>query len=226
MNYRKARQRMIDEHISGRGIRDLLVLAAMGKVEREKFVPSHIQEFAYSDRPLPIECEQTISQPYIVALMTEALELKGGEQVLEIGTGSGYAAAVLAEIADQVVSIERMTQLADHARAVLKELNYDNITVVAGDGTKGCAEFAPYDAIVVTAGGPQVPQSLRQQLKVGGRLVMPVGPIESFQTLVRVTRLEQEKFRQEDLCSVRFVPLLGEEGWSEKQHESKSDPHL
>ncbi len=226
MDYSKARHRMVDQHISGRGISDPLVLAAMKKVERDKFVPALFRDQAYSDRPLPIECQQTISQPYMVALMTEALRLKGDEHVLEVGTGSGYAAAVLAEIVDKVITIEYIEQLADHARSVLEELKYDNITVVTGDGSKGCAEFAPYDAIVVTAGGPEVPQSLRNQLKIGGRLVIPVGRAETIQMLVRVTRLGPEKFSEENLCGVRFVPLVGEEGWNHSQHENWSDPHL
>ncbi|MGI9317804.1 MAG: protein-L-isoaspartate(D-aspartate) O-methyltransferase, partial [bacterium] len=155
----------------------------------------------------------TISQPYIVALMTQALCLQGGEEVLEIGTGSGYAAAVLAEIAGRVTTIETISGLAQHAEALLTSLGYTNIQVVHGDGTKGYSPNAPYDAIVVTAGGPEVPKSLKQQLKTGGRLVIPVGTSTSFQSLVRVIRESQDNFIYEDICDVRFVPLVGAEGW-------------
>jgi protein-L-isoaspartate(D-aspartate) O-methyltransferase len=207
------RHRMVDLQIADRGVRDTLVLSAMHKVEREKFIPADLLELAYRDGALPIGCGQTISQPYIVAMMTEALELKGGERVLEIGTGSAYAAAVLAEIAGQVISIECVKELADRARETLAELNYDNVTVIEGDGTKGYEASAPYDGIVVTAGGPDVPKSLRKQLKIGGRLVIPVGASQTMQTLIRVTRNSDEQFSEEDLCGVRFVPLVGEEGW-------------
>ncbi len=213
MHLKQQRNHMINTQILERGIRDPLVIEAMGKVERERFVPEDIRHLAYQDRPLPIGYDQTISQPYMVAMMTEALKLKGSEHVLEIGTGSGYAAAILAKIAKQVVTIERIPELANHARKVLSTLGYDNITVINSDGTKGCKEFEPYDAIVVTAGGPEVPKSLLDQLKIGGRLVIPIGNETSYQMLVRVTRHSQEEFRTEDLCEVRFVPLVGEEGW-------------
>lgn len=213
MPFTRNRLRMVEDQVVVRGVDDPLVLSAMRKVQREKFVPAIERSVAYLDGPLPIGFGQTISQPYIVALMTEALQLKGGERVLEIGTGSGYAAAVLAEIADEVITIERFTGLADRAKSVLSTLGYDNVAVVAGDGTKGYPDRAPYDAIVVTAGGPSVPKSLCGQLKIGGRLVIPVGTAETFQTLVRVTKVSNEDFRKENLCEVRFVPLVGEEGW-------------
>jgi len=204
---------MVEHQIAGRGVRSDLVLSAMRAVPREKFLPAHLREFAYEDTPLPIAGEQTISQPYIVALMAEALLLKGGERVLDIGTGSGYAAAVLAEIAGEVYSVERIGQLAEKAAATLAELEYDNVHVLHGDGTKGWPEHAPYDAIAVAAGGPKIPESLQSQLKVGGRLVIPIGNEIRTQELVRITRISKTEFRREDLADVRFVPLLGTEGW-------------
>ncbi len=224
MDYDKQRRRMVDEQIAERGIDDARVLAAMASVEREKFIPPDLRDLAYQDGPLPIGCGQTISQPYMVALMTQALRLKGGEKVLEIGTGSGYAAAVLGEIAGEVVTIERKQELADRAREKLTEMGYANIHVIAGDGTRGCAEKAPFDAIVVTAGGPLVPQSLRDQLKVGGRLVIPVGSEETFQTLIRITRRTEDEYDEERLCLVRFIPLIGAEGWHHNHYDDWSDP--
>jgi len=209
------RKDMVKHQISDRGVRCKRTLAAMQKVSREKFLPKHLRRFAYQDCPLPIDAEQTISQPYIVALMTQALALEGGERVLEIGTGSGYAAAVLAEIADKVYSVERIGLLAKKSTELLIELGYKNIEVLHADGTQGWPEHAPYDAIVVTAGGPEVPESLKSQLKIGGRLVIPVGSDERFQKLIRVIRLSETEFITEDLADVRFVPLLGKEGWSE-----------
>ncbi|MGA7809437.1 protein-L-isoaspartate(D-aspartate) O-methyltransferase [Bradyrhizobium sp.] len=205
---------MVRRDIAARGVRDELVLDAMRKVPRELFLPEKLREFAYEDSPLPIAGEQTISQPYIVAFMLEALMLEGGEKVLEIGTGSGYAAAVLSEIASHVYSIERLGRLADQAAETLADLGYDNVHVRHSDGTRGWPEHAPYDAIVVAAGGPQVPDSLKQQLKVGGRLVMPVGTDQRSQELVRVTRVAPVDYRSEDIADVRFVPLIGAEGWS------------
>lgn len=207
------RKEMVERDIVVRGVRDDLVLDAMRKVPRELFLPKNLREFAYEDSPLPIAGEQTISQPYIVAFMAEALMLKGGEKVLEIGAGSGYAAAVLSEIAANVYTVERLGPLAEKAAALLAELGYDNVHVLHGDGTKGWPEHAPYDAIVVAAGGPQVPESLKEQLKVGGRLVIPVGLDRRSQELVRVTRVSANAYRSEDIADVRFVPLIGEEGW-------------
>lgn len=213
--YTARREAMVRDQLVGRGIRDELVLDAMRKVPREEFVPEIERAFAYTDGPLPIGAGQTISQPYIVALMTEALQLKGGERVLEIGTGSGYAAAVLAEIAAEVCTVERVEQLANRAAEVLIIQGYVNAHVRHGDGTLGWAERGPYDAIVVTAGGPEVPESLKQQLTVGGRLVMPVGTSPSHQRLVKVVRSSDDRFDSSDLGAVRFVALVGKEGWRE-----------
>jgi protein-L-isoaspartate(D-aspartate) O-methyltransferase len=207
------RSDMVEHQIAARGVRSKLVLEAMRKVPREEFLPPPLREFAYEDSPLPIAEGQTISQPYIVALMADALLLRGGERVLDIGTGSGYAAAVLAEIAANVYSVDRIGQLAEKAAVTLSKLGYDNVHVLHADGTKGWPEHAPYDAIVVAAGGPKIPESLQRQLKVGGRLVIPVGTEVRAQELVRVTRVSQTEFRREDLADVRFVPLLGNEGW-------------
>ena len=198
---------MVERQIVARGVRSPQVLAAMKKVRREGYVPSYLGEFAYDDTPLPIEDEQTISQPYIVAVMIEALKLHGGERVLEIGTGSGYAAAVLAEIAAQVYTIERHGRLARVARERLARDGYDNVHIRHGDGTLGWPEAAPFDAIVVAAGGPEVPPSLKAQLAVGGRLVIPVGRFE--QQLVRI-RKTPEGISREVLFGVRFVPMRGE----------------
>jgi protein-L-isoaspartate(D-aspartate) O-methyltransferase len=204
---------MVEHHIFARGVRSELVLEAMRTVPREIFLPPDLREFAYEDAPLPIDAEQTISQPYIVALMADALQLRGGEKVLEIGAGSGYAAAVLSEIASDVYTVERIGQLAEKAAAVLADNGYLNVHVLHGDGTLGWPAHAPYDAIVVAAGGPRIPESLRNQLKIGGRLVIPVGSDIRAQELVRVTRVSETEFRHEDLADVRFVPLLGEQGW-------------
>jgi protein-L-isoaspartate(D-aspartate) O-methyltransferase len=213
--YAVRRADMVTHQIAGMGVRDPKVLAAMRKVPRHEFVPERLKDAAYNDGPLPIGEGQTISQPYIVAHMTEALLLKGGEHVLEIGTGCGYAAAVLAEIAASVVTIERIAVLAAQARATLQRLGYSNIEVVVGDGTLGWPSAAPYDAIVVTAGGPFVPPTLRAQLRPGGRLVMPVGPDSYGQSLVRVTRVVDGEDREEELSLVSFVPLIGAEGWKD-----------
>jgi protein-L-isoaspartate(D-aspartate) O-methyltransferase len=209
----RIRARMVEQQVASRGVGSILVLDAMRRVPRELFVPEHLRDLAYADGPLSIGEGQTISQPYIVALMVEALCLYGGEKVLEIGTGSGYAAAVLAEIAGQVYTIERIDQLAQKAKTVLEEVGYDNVQVIQGDGTLGWPHQAPYDAIVVTAGGPEVPESLKNQLKEGGRLVIPVGADMYNQELLRVTRVSDSEFRSENLEYVRFVPLIGEEGW-------------
>jgi protein-L-isoaspartate(D-aspartate) O-methyltransferase len=204
---------MVRRQIAGRGVRSQKVLEAMRKVPRERFLPQGQGVWAYDDAPLPIGDGQTISQPYIVAYMTEALALEGGEKVLEIGTGSGYAAAVLAEIAADVYTIERIEGLAIMAGKVLDDLGYANVHVRHGDGTLGWPEHAPFDGIVVTAGGPDVPDTLQHQLKIGGRLVIPVGKTTWYQELVRVTRIGEAEFKTEDLVPVRFVPLIGEEGW-------------
>jgi len=217
--FSRLRKEMVEKAIFARGVRSELVLNAMRSVPRESFLPAQLREFAYDDAALPIEEGQTISQPYIVAFMTEALALRGGEKVLEIGTGSGYAAAVLSEIAADVYTVERHGPLAEKAAATLADLGYDNVHVLHGDGTRGWSAHAPYDAIIVAAGGPTIPESLKDQLKIGGRLVMPVGADQLVQELVRVTRIAQHEYRSEDLADVRFVPLLGEEGWAPGEAE-------
>jgi protein-L-isoaspartate(D-aspartate) O-methyltransferase len=219
---RHARDRaiMVSRHLQARGIADPLVLAAMGKVPREAFVPEHLKEFAYEDSALPIEAGQTISQPYIVARMIELLELEPGDTVLEVGAGSGYAAAVLSRIANKVFAIERHEELANDARARLERLGYDNAKIIFADGTKGLSEEAPFDAILVSAGGPRIPEALKQQLAIGGRMVIPVGR-DIHQTLVLVRRTGPETFEQEDHGAVAFVPLIGAEGWIEPETARK-----
>jgi len=207
------KERMLSVHLAGRGIRDAAVLRAMREVPREEFVAPALSRVAYDDNPLPIEAGQTISQPYIVAYMIEALELRGQERVLEVGTGSGYAAAVLSRCAAEVVTVERIELLADAARERLSALGYRNVQVQLADGTLGWRERAPYQAIVVTAGAPEVPDELLAQLAQGGRLVIPVGDSQTLQNLLRVRRLTGGEFRYEELCGVRFVPLIGEKGW-------------
>lgn len=204
---------MIREHLRGRGIRDQAVIGAMREVPREAFIDGHLVEQAYDDHPLAIGGGQTISQPYIVAYMTEALELSRSDRVLEIGTGSGYAAAILSRIVTTVYSVERLGGLAQSARERLKRLGYSNIIIHEGDGTLGWPDHAPYDAIVVTAAAPRVPQPLLEQLAPGGRLVAPVGKSSDVQMLVRVRRIGDRDFHSEELCAVRFVPLIGAAGW-------------
>jgi protein-L-isoaspartate(D-aspartate) O-methyltransferase len=207
------RRLMVEHQVERRGIRDRRVLAAMRRVPREAFVPPELSDQAYADGPLPIGEGQTISQPYIVALMVDALGLSGGERVLEIGAGSGYAAAVLAEIAAEVTTVERHARLAEEAAARLARLGYGNVQVRIGDGSRGWPEGAPYDGIVVAAGAPEVPEALKEQLAVGGRLVIPVGRGRTLQELVRIRRLSETGYQREELGGVRFVPLVGEEGW-------------
>jgi protein-L-isoaspartate(D-aspartate) O-methyltransferase len=211
-DFRALRREMVEKQIAARGVRSKLVLDAMRAVPREAFLPERLREFAYEDTPLPIDADQTISQPYIVAFMADALSLQGGEKVLEIGAGSGYAAAVVSRIAGEVYTVERIGQLAEKAASVLSDLGYTNVHVLHGDGTLGWPQHAPFDAIIVAAGGPEVPRSLKQQLKVGGRLVIPVGTDPRAQELVRVTRLSESDYQTEDIADVRFVPLVGEEG--------------
>src|SRR5512146_1805287 len=190
------RNQMVERHIRARGVRDPRVLAAMAAVPREAFLPPELAEFAYEDRPLPIAAGQTISQPYVVALMTEALKLQPGDDALEIGTGSGYAAAVLARIARRVFTIERHAGLAEAARARLAELGFGNVLVRCADGTLGWPDHAPYHAIIVAAGGPEPPRALLEQLAIGGRLVIPVGESRA-QRLVRVTRVSEADYQRE-----------------------------
>jgi len=207
-----ARRRMVDEQVAARGIRDPRVLSAMLKVPRHKFVPEALASQAYTDYPLPIGEGQTISQPYMVGLMSEALMLAGEETVLEVGTGSGYQAAVLALIADRVFSLERIPELARQARRVLDANGYSKVNIRLTDGTYGWQEMGPFDGILVTAGAPQIPQNYLDQLAVGGRLVIPVGDRIS-QSLKRVTRTTSDQFQEETLVGCRFVPLIGNHGW-------------
>ena len=218
-DFGQLRSEMVEKAIFARGVRSELVLNAMRSVPREDFLPKQLHEFAYEDAPLPIEEGQTISQPYIVAFMTEALALHGGERVLEIGAGSGYAAAVLSRIAGEVYTVERIGQLAEKAASTLADLGYHNVHVLHGDGTKGWPEHAPYDGIIVAAGGPSVPESLKEQLKIGGRLIIPVGRDPKVQELVRITRISENEYAREDLADVRFVPLIGQEGWAPAERE-------
>lgn len=208
------RARMIRGQLARRGIHDRRVLEAMARVPRERFVSAAEREDAYADRALPIDCGQTISQPYMVALMTQALALAGGEKVLEIGTGSGYQTAVLAELAGHVVSIERHAELSDQAAGRLRALGYDNVTLVVGDGTLGWPAEAPFDRILVTAAARQCPPALFEQLAEGGRLVIPLGEAEQ-QMLEAIHKCGGVPLR-EMLTACRFVPLVGEQGWPEE----------
>lgn len=222
-NLEKMRKVMIEHHLKARGIKDPAVLQAMREVPREAFLPESMAEFAYKDSPLPIGRGQTISQPYIVAAMTELLKLTNDARVLEIGTGSGYAAAILSRIAAEVYTIERYEDLAKAAQIRFRDLGYDNIHVLNGDGTLGWPEHAPYDRIVVTAGAPEIPQPLKKQLAVGGHLVIPTGSSRT-QELRRITRTAEDMFEEEDLFSVRFVPLIGDAGWQESSRQNRSAP--
>tara|TARA_R110002049_G_scaffold50370_3_gene143163 strand:- start:209857 stop:210561 length:705 start_codon:yes stop_codon:yes gene_type:complete len=217
------RRKMVEDQIRARGVRDDLVLAAVGNVPREAFLPDAMREFAYQDSPQPIGAGQTISQPYIVAFMIESLRLTGGERVLEIGTGSGYAAAVLGEIAGEVYAIERIDELATRATRVLKSLDYRNVYVRCGDGTLGWPSHAPFDAIIVAAGGPSVPLSLQSQLRIGGSMVIPVGNDVASQRLLRITRKSESEFEREELAAVRFVPLIGHEGWRDESMDAAAN---
>jgi protein-L-isoaspartate(D-aspartate) O-methyltransferase len=209
--YAQARNQMVNTQLIPRGISDARVLAAMRKVPRHRFVPSHLWDQAYNDYPLPIGEDQTISQPYIVALMTEILEPREADRVLEIGAGSGYQAAVLAELVAQVFTMDRVGSLANRAQEMLNSMGYRNIKIKEGDGTLGWPEEAPFDGIIVTAAAPQVPRPLTEQLALGGRLVIPVGDRYS-QTLTRVRRTKDGlKFEYHGGC--RFVPLIGQHGW-------------
>ncbi len=205
---------MLKRHLAGRGITDARVIEAMAVVPRELFAPRGRAHEAYSDRPLPIGMGQTISQPYMVAWMAEALELEPEDRVLEVGTGSGYSAAVLGRLCRAVYTVERHGLLADGARVLLGRLGHERVRVLCGDGSLGWPEHAPFDAIVVAAAGPRIPGSLRDQLAPGGRLVMPVGTGGGRQVLVRERREGSGGFSREELGSVRFVPLIGDEGWA------------
>ena len=221
------RQAMVESQIVAREIHDQAVLEAMRTVPREAFVRPELVECAYDDMPLPIGEGQTISQPYMVALMAEALQLSATDRVLEIGTGSGYAAAILGCIVKQVYTVERLETLYRLARRRLRKLGYNNVYVHLGNGTLGWPEHAPYDGIVVTAGGPAIPAALQEQLTVGGCLVMPVGSQPTHQTLMRVTRTSATTFDTEALGYVCFVPLIGTQGWpADKEDPRRAEDEL
>ena len=214
-DFAKLRERMVRRQIEARGITSSLILDAFRQVPREAFLDEGQRGSAYEDHPLPIDAGQTISQPYIVALMIEAAEISPGDVVLEVGSGSGYAAAVMSRIARAVVGIERQPDLVGSARERLHRLGYDNVMIVEGDGTCGCPDQAPFDAILAAAAGSHVPTPLIDQLAPGGRLVMPIGKPSDIQDLIKVVKRPDGSLVDEDLGAVRFVPLIGEEGWSE-----------
>jgi len=217
-DYHLSRRQMVQQQLEARGIRDRRLLDVMNKVGRHVFVEEALQSQSYADHPLPIGENQTISQPYIVALMTEALELSGKEKVLEIGTGSGYQTAILAELSYRVYTIERIRFLLNKARKILEKLNYHNIRYRLGDGTFGWKEEAPFDAIIVTAGAPAVPQPLMEQLAPLGRIVIPVGESRGSQTLVKLVKKKDGSFTRSSLGGCRFVDLIGNHGWSENNN--------
>lgn len=210
---KEKREEMVSRQLVARGIRDERLLSAFRSVPREPFVPEKVRHLAYSDHPLPIGENQTISQPYVVALMLSEAELEPRDHALDIGTGSGYAAAVLSRLVAEVYTVERHANLADRASRVLSRLGYDNIQVRCADGSLGWPEHAPYDVILAGASAPRISETLVHQLRVGGRLVMPVGAEQSQQSLVKVRRRSSDSFEQIPLGDVRFVPLVGEEGW-------------
>jgi protein-L-isoaspartate(D-aspartate) O-methyltransferase len=214
-DYTAEREAMVERQLARRGITEKGILDAFLTVPREKFVSRGYEHLAYGDHPLPIEAGQTISQPYIVALMIQAAGIMPGDKVLEIGAGSGYAAAVISRIADKVVAIERQHDLVEVASERLQRLGYDNVRIVEGDGTRGCPDEAPFDAILAAASGSHVPEPLLGQLSPGGRIVMPIGSPGWVQELIKVTKQEDGILRQENLGGVRFVPLIGEEGWKD-----------
>lgn len=220
MRYKKARQEMLDVHLQGRGIRDPRVLDAMSKVPREAFVPEGLRERAYADFPLPIGQDQTISQPYMVALMSSLLELVGTERVLEVGVGSGYQTAVLAHLAAWVYGIERVPQLFKDARSRLEAQSFHNVALKRGDGTLGWREMAPFDAILVAAAAPSIPKPLTDQLSDGGRLILPIGT-ETTQTLLRIRR-DGDQLLQEEMVGCRFVPLIGRFGFPKRPRAPKA----
>lgn len=219
MEYAIARRLMVERQLIARGIKDQLVIDAMLQVPRHLFVEEALRGQAYSDYPLPIGEKQTISQPYMVAFMTEALALRGSEKLLEIGTGSGYQTAVLAQIASRVYSVERIISLARRARKILDAIGCKNVNIKLSDGTCGWEEEGPFDGIIVTAGAPDVPGHYLEQLEIGGRLVIPVGSRES-QILKRITRKGLQDFSEENLLDCRFVPLIGKDGWQNGENGS------
>jgi protein-L-isoaspartate(D-aspartate) O-methyltransferase len=214
-DYTAEREAMVERHLKRRGINETAIQDAFLAVPRECFVSEEYRHLAYGDHPLPIEAGQTISQPYIVALMIQAAGIKSGDKVLEVGAGSGYAAAVISRIAGRVIAIERQHDLVEIARERIQRLGYYNVEIVEGDGTRGCRDFAPYDAILAAASGSHVPRALIEQLAPKGRIVMPVGDPGWVQELIKVTKQEDGMLKQENLGGVRFVPLIGEEGWKD-----------
>lgn len=214
-DYAAEREAMVELQLRRRGIVEPPILDAFRAVPREAFVAAEHAHLAYGDHPLPIEAGQTISQPYIVALMIQAAEVGSRDVVLEVGAGSGYAAALIGRVAGKVIAIERQHELVEIARERSRRMGCDNVEIVEGDGTKGCAEHAPFDAILAAASGSHVPQALLAQLAPGGRLVMPVGDPGGVQELIKVTKQDDGVLKQENLGAVRFVPLIGEEGWRE-----------
>ncbi len=216
MNMEQARQRMVAEQIEERGLNNEAILHAMRTVPREAFILPKYEPYAYDDCPLPILAGQTISQPYVVAFMIDKLKLGPTDKVLEIGTGSGYAAAILSRIAARVYTVERIAELVEFARDNLNRCGYTNVFIHHGDGTIGWPKHAPYDGIIVAAGGPKIPTTLRNQLTIGGRLIIPVGKEPRAQQLIRITRTGPRSFHKETLSHVRFVPLIGEQGWEKE----------
>ena len=213
MDYTILRRRMVEEQLIPRGIEDPRVIDAFLKVERHRFIPEELRGSAYADYPVPIGEGQTISQPYIVALMTECLDLSGDEEVLEIGTGSGYQAAILAELSSQVYSIERFPSLAERAESLLQNLGYINIKIKVGDGTLGWPEEAPFSRIIVTAAAPEVPLPLAEQLSEGGKMILPLG--ETFSQVLTLIEKKKGQLKAESICGCVFVPLIGKFGYKE-----------
>jgi len=217
-DFASEREDMVERQLRRRGITEPDILDAFRAVPREAFVGEDVSQHAYGDYPLPIGAGQTISQPYIVALMIQAAAIGAGDKVLEVGAGSGYAAAVISRIADKVIGIERHHELVETARERLRRLGYANVEIVEGDGTRGWPDEAPYDAVLAAASGSHVPESLIAQLVPGGRLIIPLGEPGWAQELVKVTRLTDGSLKRENLGGVRFVPLIGEEGWSDARN--------
>jgi len=214
MDFQNLREKMVREQLIPRNINNEKVIAAFYKVPRHRFVPQELIKNSYEDYPLPIGCNQTISQPYMVALMTQLLELNGHERVLEVGTGSGYQSAILAEICKEVYSVERFEKLANKAIALLKQLGYDNIKVKVEDGTEGWEDFSPFDGIIVTAAAPDIPKNLIAQLNNGGKMVVPIGG--HFSQMLTLIEKFESKITTTDICGCVFVPLVGKYGWNER----------